>query len=275
MSFYPLSICSPKEEHQFMLVHIRLLGMRVLPVISFFIFLSLWEISVRLFAVDVLILPSPIIIMQQLCESGIELVVHTVASIKLTCIGFTTGAFIGLFVAWMLHMFAWLKRLLYPFIIISQNIPTIALLPLLMIWFGFGLFPKVITIVLVCFFPVCISVLDGFSQVDRTMLNYMRMIGANKMQRFWKLELPHALPAIFSGLKIAGAYSVTGTMTSEWIGTDKGIGFYMILQKAAYRTDRVFVAIVIVILLSLAIIGIICGLERLFIRWRIDVDHHH
>ena len=137
-----------------------------------------------------------------------------------------------------------------------------------MIWFGFGLMPKIVVITLVCFFPITIATMDGLMQTDRTMLHYMRMAGASRSQLFWKLELPHALPSVFSGLKIAATYSVMSAIVAEWLGTDKGIGYYMVLQKAAFRTDRMFVAIAIVVLLSIAMFTIVQWIERRVVHWQ-------
>ncbi len=145
------------------------------------------------------------------------------------------------------------KGVFYPLLILSQNIPTITLAPLLMIWFGFGLLPKLIVITLVCFFPCCGRGL-GRAHADRFGHDelYENDWGHEKSRFFFKLELPGALPSVFSGLKIAAAYSVMGAVIAEWLGSDKGIGVYMLLQKASFRTDRMFVAIFIIVLLSLA-----------------------
>ena len=135
---------------------------------------------------------------------------HASATIQLTLIGFAAGTAVGLLIAMVLHLVPFLKSALYPLLILSQNIPTIALAPLLLIWFGFGLLPKLITIILVCFFPVAVAAMDGLTRTDAAMMNYMRMAGAKRHQIFWKLELPHALPSVFSGVKIAATYSVMG-----------------------------------------------------------------
>src|SRR5699024_9515008 len=140
------------------------------------------------------------------------------------------------------------------------------LAPLLVIWFGFGFLPKLIIIVIACFFPVAISTLGGLQETDRELMHYMKMMGATNRQLLWKLQFPHALPSIFSGLKIAATYSVMATIISEWLGAQEGIGVYMTLALSSYRTTRVFVAIIIAMLLSLAFFGAILLLEKWFIR---------
>lgn len=238
------------------------------PLTAVILFLAVWQIAVPLFHIEKWILPSPADITKEAIAQAASLTEHTWATVQLTLLGFFIGTGVGLLTAMLLHLVPFLKSALYPLLILSQNIPTIALAPLLMIWFGFGLLPKIIVITLVCFFPVAVSTMDGLTQTDRGMMNYMRMAGASKAQIFRKLEVPHALPSVFSGVKIAATYSVMGAVIAEWIGTDRGIGYYMMLQKSAYRTDRVFVAMAIIVLLSLVLFAMIALLEKILVRWR-------
>lgn len=112
--------------------------------------------------------------------------------------------------------------------------------------------------------------MDGLTRTDRTMMNYMRMSGASRMAIFMKLELPHSLPQVFSGVKIAATYSVMGAIIAEWIGASEGIGYYMLLQKSAYRTDLIFAAIGIIVALSLLMFVVILLLEKWLVRWKPD-----
>ncbi|SMF91475.1 ABC-type nitrate/sulfonate/bicarbonate transport system, permease component [Paenibacillus uliginis N3/975] len=237
------------------------------PFVAVLFFLTVWQLAVSLFHVEDWILPPPSDIVREAAAGAEDLLGHTLATLQLTLVGFAIGTAVGLVIALLLHLVPWMKTALYPLLVVSQNVPTIALAPLLMIWFGFGILPKVIVITLVCFFPVAVSAMDGLARTDRTMMNYMEMAGASKWQTFSKLELPHALPSIFSGVRIAATYSVMGAVIGEWIGSDKGIGYFMMLQKSAYRTDRVFVAIFIIVLLSLLMVALITLLERRLIRW--------
>lgn len=238
------------------------------PLVAVLLFLTVWQIATSFFDIKTWILPAPTDIAKEVTARSAALWEHTWATTKLTLAGFSIGTAVGLLLAMCLHTVPLLKSALYPLLILSQNIPTIALAPLLMIWFGFGLLPKLIVITLVCFFPVIVAALGGFTQTDRNMLRYMEMAGASKRQIFTKLELPHALPSIFSGVRIGATYSVMGAVIAEWIGSDKGIGYYMMLQKSAYRTDRVFVAIIIIVILSLLLVSLVALLEKWMIRWQ-------
>lgn len=238
------------------------------PLVAVILLLAVWQAATSIFHIEKWILPSPADIVREASGGAAGLWKHTMATLRLMLIGFAIGTGTGLLVAFSLHYIPFLKSSLYPLIILSQNIPTIALAPLLMIWFGFGILPKIIVITLVCFFPVAVAAMDGLTRTDRVMLDYMRMAGASKGQIFRKLEVPHALPSILSGVKIAATYSVMGAVIAEWIGADKGIGYYMMLQKSSFRTDKIFVAITIIVTISLAMFALIALLEKWLVRYK-------
>lgn len=238
------------------------------PLVAVILFLILWQAATSLFHIEKWILPSPTVIAKEAFSGAAGLWVHTQATLQLMLLGFAIGTTVGLLVACVLHTIPFLKSSLYPLIILSQNVPTIALAPLLMIWFGFGLLPKIIVITLVCFFPVAVATMDGLTRTDRVMLDYMRMAGASKSEIFRKLEVPHALPSMLSGVKIAATYSVMGAVIAEWVGADKGIGYYMMLQKSSFRTDKIFVAIAIIVAMSLAMFALIALLEKWLVRYK-------
>ncbi|MGG6313755.1 ABC transporter permease [Paenibacillus macerans] len=238
------------------------------PLVAVILFLLIWQGATSWFHIEKWILPSPTDIGREAAAGAAGLWEHTLATLRLMLIGFAIGALVGLLVAFLLHYVPFLKVSLYPLIILSQNVPSIALAPLLMIWFGFGMLPKIIVITLVCFFPVAVAAMDGLNRTDRVMLDYMRMIGASKGEIFRKLEIPYALPSILSGAKIAATYSVMGAVIAEWIGADKGIGYYMMLQKSSFRTDKIFVAIAIIVLISLTMFVCVALLEKWLIRYK-------
>ncbi|GIO86900.1 nitrate ABC transporter permease [Paenibacillus faecis] len=238
------------------------------PLVAVILFLILWQTATSLFHIEKWILPSPSDIAREAAANPSGLWEHTQATLELMILGFAIGTGFGLLVACVLHYVPFLKSSLYPLIILSQNVPTIALAPLLMIWFGFGILPKIIVITLVCFFPVAVAAMDGLTRTDRVMLDYMRMTGASRGEIFRKLEIPHAIPSMLSGVKIAATYSVMGAVIAEWVGAEKGIGYYMMLQKASFRTDRIFVAIAIIVAVSLAMFAIIALLEKWLVRYK-------
>jgi ABC-type nitrate/sulfonate/bicarbonate transport system permease component len=238
------------------------------PLLVIILLLLIWELSSIFFEIPKWLLPAPSEIWQEALTGWPNYHHHIGSTIQLTVIGFGIGCSIGLLVAIVLHLMPRMREAIYPLIILSQNIPTIVLAPLLMIWFGFGMMPKIIVITLVCFFPIALSALDGFRQTSHELIHYMKMAGASKKQIFFKLELPHALPSLFSGLKISATYSVMGAVISEWLGANQGIGVYMTLASSSFRTDRVFVAILFIMILCMLFFAIIISIEKLFIKWR-------
>lgn len=236
------------------------------PVVAILLFILLWETSTYLFKIETWFLPAPSDIAIEAVDALPSFMPHFLATLKLASAGFAIGIVVGLAVATILHLSPRMRETFYPFLILSQNLPIIVLAPLLVIWFGFGSLPKLIIITLACFFPIAVSALGGLQQANPTLVHYMKMIGATKSQLFWKLELPDALPAIFSGLKIAATYSVMATIIAEWLGAQKGIGVFMTLATSSYRTSRVFVAIIVAMTLSLAFFGLVLLVEKILIR---------
>ena len=228
----------------------------------------LWEVVVKFLEVPEWLLPVPTKIVSEAFSGWMNFYPDLLSTTRIAVFGFAMGAFFGIMIAVVLHLVPGLRESIYPLLILSQNVPIIVFAPLLVIWFGFGLLPKLIVITLVCFFPITVAALDGFRQVPQTLVHYMKMAGATNRQLFWKLEWPHALPAIFSGLKISATYSVMGAVISEWLGAEKGIGVFMTLASSSFRTDRVFVAIGAIMLLSLLFFGLIVIAERYFVHWR-------
>lgn len=238
------------------------------PMLAIFVFLFIWEFCVRFFQIEEWLLPSPTAILEESGKVWPQFVPHLQSTVFLAVCGLLIGAMVGLLVAMILHLFKPIRDTFYPFLILSQNIPIIVLAPLLVIWFGFGSLPKFIVITIACFFPIAVSALSGLQQTNREMYHYLSMMGATKRQLFLKLELPHAIPSIMAGMKIAATYSVMAAVISEWLGAQEGIGVFMTLAVSSYKTSRVFVAIFVTMALSLLFFGVITLLEKYLIRWK-------
>lgn len=228
----------------------------------------LWEVLVRVTETPKWLLPAPSDIIHEAIVGFNTFYGHIFSTIYLTLLGLLIGCSVGLLIAIILYRLPKVNELLYPLLILSQNIPTIVLAPLLIIWFGFGMLPKLIVISLVCFFPIVVSSMDGFRQTAPELKHYMQMVGATRNQIFWKLEFPHSLLSIFSGLKIAATYSVMGAVISEWLGAKTGIGVYMTLAQSSFRIDRVFLAIFFIMFLSVILFGVIRSIEKLVVKGR-------
>ena len=161
----------------------------------------------------------------------------------------------------------WLRRAIYPLLVASQTIPIITLAPLLVLWFGFGLVSKSIVVLLVCFFPIVVALADGLRSADPELIRLFRAFGAGPVRIFWSVRLPGALPSLFSGVRIAIAYSVIGAIFGEYVGASAGLGFYMQLKQHSFATAGVLAAIVFTALLSIALFASVALIERLALPW--------
>lgn len=182
--------------------------------------------------------------------------------------GFCVAVVAGLAAATLLHLSDLLRRTSYPVIVASQTIPIIVIAPVLVVWFGYGIGPKLAIIALICFFPVAINTLDGLRSVDGDSVRMMRTLYASRWQIFKRVEAPTALPYAFSGAKIAVAVSVIGAVFGEWAGSENGLGHLMLQDNAQLMTDRLFAAMFILSAIAIALFALIGLLERRVLRWR-------
>lgn len=234
----------------------------------FIVLLCIWEVLVRLLHVDVYTLPAPSAIFKSFFNDFSTYHVHLYPTLLLVVLGIICSILCGICVAIILRLIPGLHEYIYPLLIMSQNVPVIVIAPLLVIWFGFGILPKLIVITLVCFFPITVSLLEGFNETDKELEKYMKMMGATRLERFKELEWPNSMPYFFNGLKIAGTYSVMGAIISEWLGSDKGLGKFMLIAQRAFQVDQVFVAIVWIIIFAMVIYSVIYIMQRIVLRWQ-------
>ena len=229
--------------------------------------LALWELYVRAQQVSVQVLPSPIAIVQALMNNWSIIYDNTLQTLLETVLGLTLAALLGLLLAITLDISNWMRRAVYPLLITSQTIPIIALAPLLLIWIGYDIRPKLIVVTLYCFFPIAVATVDGLASAEPELIKLLHSMRATRWQILRLVRLPGAMPAFFSGLRIAAAYSVIGAIFGEYVGAEKGLGIYM--QKAAnsFATINVFAAILVTAILSLLLFGLVSLIERLALPW--------
>ena len=229
--------------------------------------LALWELYVRADHVSVQLLPSPTAIVQALFNNWSIIYDNTLQTLLETVLGLTLAAVLGLLLAITLDISSWVRRAVYPVLITSQTIPIIALAPLLLIWIGYDIRPKLIVVTLYCFFPIAVATVDGLASAEPELIKLLHSMRATRWQILRLVRLPGAMPAFFSGLRIAAAYSVIGAIFGEYVGAEKGLGIYM--QKAAnsFATINVFAAILVTTILSLLLFGLVSLIERLALPW--------
>ncbi|WP_310833017.1 ABC transporter permease [Paenibacillus pedocola] len=241
---------------------------RVYPVAAVLVLLCLWQIIVSLAQLPSYILPSPVAVIQALVSDFPLIAAHTKVTLIEAATGFSLSVALAFILSIIMDNFTIVKKSFYPILIISQTVPIIALTPILIVWFGFGMLTKVLVIILVCFFPIAVSLVDGFAKVDRDYLNLFRSYGASRIQVFFHLKLPAAAVNFFSGLKIAATYTIMAAVISEWQGGVKGIGVYMVRAKKAYTLDKVFASILVITLVSVLLIYLIDYVSKKVTHWK-------
>lgn len=229
--------------------------------------LFIWELSVRTGLISRHIVPAPSDTTYALITNWAVIFPHIIQTLIETLIGIVIAIILGYVTAVFLDMSSWFRKAVYPLLITSQTIPMIALAPLLLLWFGFDLLPKVIIVVLSCFFPIAIATVDGFAQIDSDLIKLMKSMHASEWQILWFIKLPGALPQFFSGLKIAVTYSVTGAIVGEYVGAYQGLGIYMQEVAHSHVISLVFASIAVTAILSLLLVFAVITIERFVIPW--------
>lgn len=212
-------------------------------------------------------LPSPISVLEALVKEFPALLKHSFVTLTEAFLGLLIGVAAGFIMAVLMDQFMPLYKAFYPIVVISQTIPTVAIAPLLVLWFGYEMAPKIILIVITSFFPITIGLLSGFKSVDMDAVNLLRAMGANRWQIFKHIKLPGALGQFFGGLKISASYAVVGAVISEWLGGFNGLGVYMTRVKKAYSFDKMFAVIIIISAISLLLMKGVEILQRKCMPW--------
>ncbi|WP_438349525.1 ABC transporter permease [Paenibacillus sp. FA6] len=235
----------------------------------FTLLLIAWESVVSLGWVPSFIIPSPTSITRALFENGHLLISrHLIATLEEVVLGFILSVSGGIILAISMHISRPLEKALYPFMIISQTIPLIALSPIFIMWFGYTIWSKVAVVFLTAFFPIVVSTYDGLKKGDREYAELLMTMGANRWELFCTIEMPMALPSFFSGLKLSIVYCVVGATIGEWLGGTKGLGYYSRRMSSNMHTDEMFASILLLSLLGISLFMMIVILENKFLKRR-------
>ena len=213
-------------------------------------------------------LPSPYDVVKAFVDNFSVMMKQAAVTLQEACYGLLIGVALAFIVATLMDRFAFLYKAIYPILVITQTIPTIAVAPLLVLWMGFGMAPKITLVVITTFFPIAVGLLGGFEGADGDAINLMGAMGANRYQIFKYVKLPNAMPSFFSGLKVSASYAVVGAVISEWLGGFEGLGVYMTRVKKAYAFDKMFAVIVFISVISLLLMGLVNLLERAATPWK-------
>lgn len=240
----------------------------LIPPFLLIIFVILvWQTVALRSGLSAFILPSPIQVLQAGWETREVLGSAITTTMLETMIGLTIATLLGVLIAAAIDLSSVVRRALYPILVASQTVQILAIAPLLIIWFGFSMLPKVMIVVLICFFPLAVNTADGLASADPDYVSLLRAMGADRKQVWRLVRFPAALPAFFTGLRIAVTYSVVGATIGEWVGGSEGLGLYMLRSKNALATDQVFVGIVLTSMLSIGLFLLVYVIERALLPW--------
>jgi len=245
----------------------------VLPAAVIVLLLAAWELAARwdLIAdalnIKPFLIPAPSDVAQSLWEDRELLATDAWVTIQEVLLGFAIALVLGFGFAIALHLSDTLRRAFYPLLVASQTVPMIAIAPILVVWLGFGIGPKLAIIALVCFFPITVNTLDGLRSVDPELPRMMRTLDAGRSRTLTRVEIPSALPFLISGAKIAAAISVIGAVFGEWSGADEGLGHLILVAQGQLQTARVFAAVFVLSVLAVVLFGALALAERKLAWW--------
>ena len=229
--------------------------------------LVIWQSISFLGIVDDFLLPSPIQVGKAFASEFPALMQHSVVTLSEAFIGLALGIVLGFVMAVSMDQFEPLYKACYPLIVLTQTVPTVAIAPLLVLWFGYEMTPKIILIVITTFFPIAVGLLNGFRSADQDSMNLLRAMGAGRWQIFRYIKMPGAMSQFFGGLRISASYAVVGAVISEWLGGFSGLGVYMTRVKKAFSFDKMFAVIFLISIISLLLMKGVDLLQKKCMPW--------
>jgi ABC-type nitrate/sulfonate/bicarbonate transport system permease component len=246
----------------------RLLQEVLAPAIVVVGVIGVWQLVVRELDVKPYVLPAPSSIARATFTNWDILFPNLRVTVKEMLLGFGLATAVGVLLGTLIAMSTVFRRGVFPLVIASQTVPVIAIAPVLVIWFGYDILPRVLVTALIAFFPLTVNTVTGFRAVDPELIRLFRSLNASRLQIFRKLTFPSGLPYIFAGLKVAATLSVIGATVGEWVGADKGLGYQIVTDTAQLETTRVFASIFLLSLSGIALYVIVAGIEWLGLPWR-------
>jgi NitT/TauT family transport system permease protein len=242
------------------------------PILFSVLSLVSWEYAVRVLNVPKFLLPAPTAVFQRLVLSRNLLVQHTLVTMFEAIAGFALASIVAFAIAVSISYSRVVERTVYPYVVMAKVVPIVAVAPLLMLWFGFGVMPKVVVSALVCFFPIVVNTVKGLRSTDHRALRLMRVLSANAMQTFLKVKLPSTLPYLFAAFKIAVPLSVVGAIVGELVGSDVGLGHLIMVSEGYLDTEMMFVAVTLSAVLGLLLFLIVSMVEQVLVPWHEPVE---
>ncbi|KAF0467191.1 ABC transporter permease subunit [Pediococcus pentosaceus] len=239
-----------------------------LPIVAVLLILAIWQAISFFQIIPEFLLPSPLSVLEVFKSDYSALFSNSLVTLIEAFWGLCFGVLLGVGLALIMDLFHPIYKALYPLLVITQTIPTVAIAPLLILWFGYGILPKVVLVVATTFFPIAVGMLDAFRSTDKDLITLMRTLGANTPKIYFYIKFPDAINSFFASLKISVSYSLVGAVVSEWVGGFNGLGVYMTRVMKAYAYDKMFAVIFLISILSLALILLVNWIQYLITPWR-------
>lgn len=240
---------------------------KLAPAISVAAIALLWLFVSESGLIAEYMLPSPAAVARAFISDFPLLMEHAAVTLQEALYGLLLGIALAFVIATLMDHFPFLYKAVYPVLVITQTIPTIAIAPLLVLWLGFSMAPKITLVVITTFFPITVSLLDGYRSADADAVNLIRSMGGGRVRIFRYIKLPSAIGHFFSGLKVSASYAVVGAVISEWLGGFEGLGVYMTRVKKAYAFDKMFSVIIFISVISLLLMLFIAFLRKVCMPW--------
>lgn len=229
-----------------------------------------WEAGVRVAEVPTYLLPPPSLVLSELLGRWPRVLDATVVTSREIVLGYLLAVLVSMPLALLVAYSRIVEATVYPVIVFLQIVPKIAIAPLFIIWFGFGLLPKILLVFLLSFFPIVVSGIAGFKALDPDIEDLVRTTGATELRSFWKVRLPSALPHVFTGLKVGAALAATAAVVAEFVASDRGLGYLLLEYNGQLETAMVFAVIMVLSVVGLAVYFVVEALERLAIPWHVS-----
>jgi NitT/TauT family transport system permease protein len=237
------------------------------PLILMVAVFVLWEVVIDVFQIKPYLIPSPLSVAKMLVTEWPRLWREGLVTAYATLGGFALSILLGIPIAMAIAYSRTMESFVYPLMVFSQSIPKIAIAPLFVVWFGFGIFPKIISAFLLGFFPVVVATVMGFKSVETDMIDLARSMRASRLQTFLKISLPHALPSIFSGLKVSATLAVVGAVVGEFVGSNSGIGYVLQIANGNFDLPLMFAALFVLSMMGVLLFAAVDLVEKLMIPW--------
>lgn len=245
----------------------RYAAQAVRPLLLFAILLAGWEVYVRVSGISPALLPSPSEIARATVRDRSNMWRHTWVTIQTVALGVTGSLVLAVVIAILLDSWDWVRRTIYPALVVSQTLPIVAIAPLVVIWFGFGITSHARVVAMYTFFPMAIGLSQGLASTDTDAMRLLRTMGAGRVRLLLKVRFPSALPQFFTGIRVAMSFSVAAAVISQFVGAVHGLGIYMLTSKNALRTDLVFGAVAVTSALTLLIFAAVVIIQRAVMPW--------